>query len=84
MTDKKTPAEKKKGEQLSNMSIREALRPHAIRAVERLVELMESTNDNVALGASKEVIGRFIPTLKSTEITGKDGEKIPFTIILKK
>lgn len=73
---------KKRGEQPSNMVIREKLRVYALEAVERLVHLMHSTNDNVALGATKEVVSKFIPNLKGIEVSSKDGKSIPFTVII--
>lgn len=77
----KTIQEKKGGaEQLSNRAIRERLRKHVPNAVERLVELMSSNNDPVALGATKEIISKFIPNKKATEISGGDGDGLEIII----
>lgn len=80
---KRTPHGKKApSKQLSDMQLREKLRPHVPRAVERLVELMEAKNPNTALGAVRTVIDKFIPTLKATEISAKDDKPFPFTFIV--
>lgn len=64
------------GEQLSDRAIKERLRPAALRAVERLIELMESTNENVALGAARDVISRFVPAIRATELKDGDGQPL--------
>jgi hypothetical protein len=77
----KTIQEKKGGvEQLSNRAIRERLRKHVPNAVERLVELMSSNNDPVALGATKEIISKFIPNRKATELSSEDGNGLEIII----
>ncbi len=40
---------------------------HSRDAIERLVSLMGSTNENVALGAAKTLLGKTLPDLKSEE-----------------
>jgi hypothetical protein len=40
---------------------------HSRAAIERLVELMNSTNENVALGAAKVLLQKTIPDLKHEE-----------------
>jgi hypothetical protein len=42
---------------------------------------LHSRNENISLGAAKTLINKILPDLKSTELTGKDGE--PFTITVK-
>jgi hypothetical protein len=66
------------GEQLSNKAIQERLRPYAGKAIERIVKLIDSRNENVALGAAKEVLGRFVPLLRSVEL--KSDEKNPLLV----
>ena len=44
-------------------------------AIERLVELCNSKNDAVALGAVKVLLAKNMPDLKATDLTS-DGEKI--------
>lgn len=76
MGDMKTSQDKKRGEQLSKKAATERMRPLLPKAIERLGYLLDSDNENVALGAARDVISRFIPTLKATEITGADGKEL--------
>ena len=56
-----------KGRQYHYMKIAK----HATLAIETLVHLMKySKNENVKLGASKTIINKVIPDLKSTELKG--------------
>lgn len=57
-------------EQYSAKQLQEKLRPHAITAIQKLVLLMESTNENVALGAAKIVLAKVLPDLKSVDFSG--------------
>jgi hypothetical protein len=67
--DKITPPE-----QLSEVQIRERLRPYVPEAIERLVDLMKNApNDSVRLGAIKTLLSKVVPDLKSQEITGDQG-----------
>jgi len=62
-------------EQLSDMQIRERLRPYVPTLIEKLIRLTNSRNDNVSLGAVKYALGKFLPDLSATDITS-GGEKI--------
>lgn len=77
-----TPPDKPQGNQLSDMAIRELLRAATPRAVERLVELVESKHPAVAMGASKVILAKVIPDLKAMEHSGKPGSTLPFTVII--
>jgi hypothetical protein len=68
-------------ENISDADIKNRTRKYVASAVVRLAELANSRNDSVALGASKYILDKFLPDLKATEITGKNGEKlIPIAI----
>lgn len=49
--------------------------------ITKLFELMDSRNENIALGATKTLLNKIVPDLKSTEITGQNGEPIKLNII---
>ncbi len=46
-----------------------------------LFEMLASRNENIRLGAAKALINKILPDLKSTELTGANGEPIKFNII---
>ena len=46
---------------------------HAKKAIEVLVELLESKHPNYRLGAAKIIINKCLPDLKATEVKGLDG-----------
>lgn len=60
--------------QLSDKQLRERLRYYVPSAIDRLVQLANSTNPNVALGALKIILSKTIPDLKSTEISKETRE----------
>ena len=74
---------KGKVEQLSDVMMKERLRPLAGRAVERLKELMESRNDAIAMGAAKMVLNKFVPDLKVTELQGNEEKPILINLDIK-
>lgn len=88
-TDTKEPAKKKvplsqvvRGvEQLSDVKLKELTRVYIPSAIKRLVELCNSTNHNVALGAIKVLLAKNMPDLKATEIDLKDNAKFIFQIV---
>ena len=71
-----TPVDKKQGDQLSSMAIRERLRSATPQAIARLIELMQSKNPNVALGAVKVCLDKVVPSMTENQLTGKDGEEL--------
>jgi len=81
-TSKKTTAPRGKGgvKGLSEVAIKQRLRPSTPRAIERLKELLESRNESIAFAAVKLIINKFVPDLRVTEIQGS--EKKPILIEL--
>lgn len=75
--DKSKVSESKK---MSDMAIRETLRLAVPQAIARLVELLQSKNQPVALGAAKIILSKVIPDLRSIELTDKDGAPLPIPI----
>jgi len=54
---------------------------HAMRAIEILVyEMVYGDNSNARIGAAKTLLNKIIPDLRTTELTGKDGNKLQFII----
>lgn len=56
--------------QLSNRMLLEMSRPHAVRAIQRLAELIESKNEPVAVSAARTLLAKVLPDLKSEEFKG--------------
>lgn len=84
LQDKKnTPlAQVKKGvEQLSDAKLKEQTRWYIPSAIERLVQICNSKNEAVALGAIKVLLAKNMPDLKATELDVKDGVKFKFEIV---
>lgn len=72
--------EVKGGERLSVKAMQEMIRPYAVEAIRTAVQLLKSPNDNIRLGASKLLLAKVLPDLKSSELTGVDGQ--PLRIII--
>lgn len=63
--------DKPKGEKpMSRQSLYSMISSRAKEAVGRLIELLHSKNDNVAVGAAKVLLSKVVPDLKSTELSG--------------
>lgn len=77
MTD--TQPEQSKGGQLSDLAIRERLRAATPQAIDKLIELCQSRNPSVAMGAAKVILSKVIPDLRATEFSGKDGTPLQVT-----
>ena len=73
MSKKKTELpEKKRGNgRLSKKKMYEMTASKAARAIQRLEELMNSTNENAALGAAKTILAKCLPDLKAEEFSGE-------------
>jgi len=67
---KKTPLSQviKGVEQLSDAQLKELTRVYIPTAIVRLVELCNSNNDSVSLGAIKVLLAKNMPDLKAIEI----------------
>lgn len=81
MDEKDTNQEAKKGGTQNQAALYQQLAAHAPEAIAKLVELMGSRNDNIALGAAKTLLAKVVPDLRTTQITGENGEPIKFNII---
>lgn len=51
------------------------------RALQVLVDKLDSRNDAVALGAANKIIDKCLPDIKAVELTGENGEPIKLNII---
>ena len=51
---------------------------HTDEILDVFFESLKSRNENVRFGAAKVLLNKLLPDLRSSEITGKDGE--PFTV----
>lgn len=54
---------------------------HSKEAIKVLVELMYSRNENIRLGAAKALLGKALPDLRATELSGEIHEPIRVGII---
>ena len=85
MSDKKNLQGKKGSKPVNKQALYSKASSYALQAIEVLVKEMEhGDNSNARTGAARALLNKCVPDLRSQELTGKDGEKIPFTIILKK
>ena len=78
---KKSNEVKQRGSKYNRQGLYAKLEPHVPRAVEALVELLESRNDAIRLGAIKTILDKCIPDVKAMEITGEDKGPIVIKII---
>lgn len=66
--------------QLSTKALQEMLRPHAIKAINKLVEILDlPASEKMAssqIGAARLILSKVVPDLKSVELTGKDGKEV--------
>ena len=79
---KKINAEpKKRGTPSRDILYTEAAK-YALRAIEVVVELIESgDNSNVKLGAAKTILAKTIPDITANEISGVKGQQLQVKII---
>lgn len=82
MIDTPTSPEMTKGngKQLSNKELQEMVRAHIPKAIQTLVALLDSPNDNARAGAAKVIMAKVLPDLKAVELTGEDGKAIKIDI----
>ena len=50
--------------------IRNRMKPFTLRALSRLVAMIDSPNDDMALKASREILKKTMPDLQQMEVTG--------------
>ncbi len=73
--------DKGKVEMLSEVAIKQRLRPLVPAAIARLKELMYSRNEAIAMGVAKLVLNKFIPDLKVTELQGNVDKPLGVVIL---
>jgi len=81
MKTKKSIVQRKKRGVISRQQLYSVVSAHSKEAIRRLVQLMNSKNENVALGASKALLSKALPDLKAQELTGGDGEPVKIQLI---
>lgn len=87
MSDKKAPSlpESAKGTKstgpVSKQKLYSIASSHAIKAIRRLVELMDSEQEAVAVSASKTLLSKVLPDLKAAEISFDDNKPLKIKII---
>lgn len=75
--------EKKGGKPISRAKAYNKAAAYFVEAFETILdEMRNGDNSNARVGAAKLIINKVLPDLKAQEITGKDGEKLPFTVII--
>jgi len=79
--EEKTKGEIKEGGIKSRSQLYAMFSPHAELAIETLVKACSNGNPSVRVGAAKTILAKLVPDLKSTEITGQDGQQFTINII---
>src|SRR3990167_9705226 len=79
--EEKTKGEPKEGRIRSRSQLYAMFSPHAELAIETLVKACSNGNPSVRVGAAKTILAKLVPDLKSTEITGQDGQQFTINII---
>lgn len=57
-------------EQLKDEELKERIRFYVPSLIERLIDLCNSNNQAISLGATKYALGKVLPDLKATEVEG--------------
>lgn len=57
------------------------LSKYAPVAIKRLVKLLKSKNENIALGAAKLILSKVAPDLRQVNFEGNNGQSINFNLI---
>jgi hypothetical protein len=79
--EEKNNVETKTGGIKSRQQLYAMFSPHAELAIETLVKACSNGNPSVRVGAAKTILAKLVPDLKSTEITGQDGQQFTINII---
>ena len=56
------------GKPISKQAMYSKIASHSDEIIDRLLELAKSSNDNVALGACKTLLGKALPDMKTVEL----------------
>lgn len=67
--------------QLSNAKLKEIVRLYTPSALNRLIELTNSNNENVALGAVKVLLNKIMPDIKAVELSHDERKELVVRII---
>ena len=54
---------------------------HTNKIINKLVELLDSRTESIALGAANKLIDKILPDLRATELTGEDHGPIKIIIV---
>lgn len=73
--------EAKKGGVKNKQGLYAAAAAHSKEAIDVLVKLMRSRNENVSLGAAKAILAKTIPDLKAVEADVKSSEPIEIILV---
>lgn len=66
---------------MSKQTLYQVASGHSKRAIQRLAELMESKNENVALGASRALLDKCLPDLKQEDFNMSEKLQSPLVVI---
>ncbi len=68
--------------QMSKVEMMNVIRPHVPNLIKKTLELVDSApNDSVRLGAIKLLLGKVLPDLKATELTGDETKALVVRIL---
>lgn len=65
----------------SRSAIYGKLAVHSDTAIKRLIELLDSKNENIRLGAIHKVLDKVIPDVRSLEVGGVEGKPLGVVIL---
>lgn len=55
---------------------------HATAALDVLVQLLKSKNDNIRLGAARTILDKCLPDVKAVELSANEDTQIKYSIIM--
>lgn len=72
----------KKGGQIpSRSAVYAKLAVHSDKAIKRLIELLDSKNENIRLGAINKILDKVVPDVRSIEVGGIEGKPLGVVIL---
>ena len=70
-----------KGVTPNHVALYQKIAIHSDKIFEILLQLLDSRNENIRLGAAKVLVNKILPDKKTVEVGGLNGEPIKFNII---
>lgn len=81
MNENQSNTKASKGVTPNHIALYAKIASHSDKIYDVLLELLDSRNDNIRLGAARTLLNKILPDKKVVEVTGENGEPIKLTII---